>query len=81
MPYRTIRSRAVRPYPSDSWYEGELAFVVFDLFSLGAVANGGNDEYSQAVFVLDADSGQLLAARLVEAENYGEPAIYDLLAD
>ncbi len=55
--------------------------MVFDLFSLGAVANGGNDEYSQAVFVLDADSGQLLAARLVEAENYGEPAIYDLLAD
>jgi hypothetical protein len=37
--------------------------------------------YAQALFVLGADSGELLAARVVESAECGDPRVQDLLAD
>lgn len=63
--YRAMRSRMAKPYATDSWYEGQLAFIVFDLHH--------NDDIvpdtacvPQAAFVLDQSSGALLAIHVVE---------------
>lgn len=78
--YRAIRPRIATLYPSDSWYEDELAFVVFVLQPVHQLPTGGIAGRAQAIFVLSPVSRELLAARLVEASaTDGEALVRDLL--
>lgn len=78
--YRAIRAHVTQVCPSDTWYEDELAFVVFDLQSSADAATQRAPWIPQVVFVLAATSGTLLAARVVEPGKTGEEAqINDLL--
>jgi hypothetical protein len=63
--YRQVRNRVTHFCPSDSWYEDELAFVVFDL-TTGADDPTATAKPGKVVFVLAADSGALLVGRVVE---------------
>lgn len=38
LPYRRLHRRLVSPQPSDSWVEGEVVYVVFDLMPTDPVA-------------------------------------------
>lgn len=64
--YRGIRSRVAKACPSDSWYEGEMAFVVFDLEPAAHEVLCPTLGAAQAVFALRISSGDLLAARIIE---------------
>ncbi len=82
--YRAIRPRVADPCPSDGWYEGGCAFVVFDLTSLGEGAHGERWWSPQAVFALARDTGDVLAARVVEGQVNAidtDPVVHNLLRE
>lgn len=77
--YRAIRSRIADPTPADSWYDEHLAFVVFDLDHTPPPPPAAPDWGPQVIFVLAAETGVLLAARVVEPGAHpDEPRITDL---
>jgi len=81
LPYWTIRSRVALTCPSDSWYDAVLAFLVFDLSPAADPVYDGEVEMSYAVFVLAAESGGLLAARVITRSGGAEGVqASDLLA-
>ncbi len=78
--YRMIRARIADACPSDGWCENGLAFVVFDLRPMHRLPAGTKAWQPQVVFVLAANSGALLAARLVDLDDTGqEMFMHDLL--
>ena len=72
LPYRTIRSRVALACPSDSWSEAGLAFLVFDLSPAADPVYNSEVDMSYTVFVLAAESGDLLAARVITRSGGAE---------
>jgi hypothetical protein len=78
--YRMVRERIADACPSDGWCENGLAFVVFDLHPVHRLPSTSEAWQPQVVFVLAANSGVLLAARLVEPGDTGQEMFaHDLL--
>lgn len=78
--YRLIRPRVADPCPSDGWYEGDRAFVVFDLAPRGETAHDKPLWMPQVVFVLGRARGDVLAVRVAEEDVLGhDPSGHSLL--